>query len=342
MSIIKIINNSIKNQKLNFDKFIEDVNNDNIITIVEKIEKHKDSNIYFGGVGKSGNLALQFSDLLKSIGLNSFHINIHTLTHGDLGVIKKTDLFFLLTKSGNTIELIEIIDLIICEKIVITNNCNGLLKNKMTENDLYVSLPLLNEDTLFNSIPSNSLVINQLYFNILINTYINKTNYSIDNYKINHSGGSIGFNNKKILEFVDTEYICLDYENDYNYNYCLELLTNSNCSCIIFNNNKEFYGILTIKDLIKLQINNKVINNDNFNDNNRVNDNNTFNNNNKLNSSINQFINTQCTKLDGNLLIKDYAEELQNYKISKIFPIIIDNKCIGILDYKLILQYKKI
>jgi arabinose-5-phosphate isomerase len=325
MSIDTIVNNSIKNQENNFNKFISNINYNEIISIVEKIERHKNNNIYFGGVGKSGNLALQFSDLLKSIGLNAFDIDIHRLTHGDLGVIKNNDLLFLFSKSGNTNEIIDIFDLLICNKIIITNNSEGLLKNKIKENDMYISLPLLNEDTLFNSIPSNSLIINQTFFNIIIDTFINKINYSLNKYKINHSGGTIGFNNKHISEFTDTEYISLDYENNYVLNYCLELLTNSNCLCIIFNKNNLFYGILTLKDLIKLQLNDKVLNRKNEG----------------TSNYINQYINTQCTKLDGNLLIRDYVEELQDYKISKIFPIIINNECIGILDYKLILQYKR-
>lgn len=325
MSLSSIIKNSIKNQKNNFDKFINNINYDEIISIVEKIDKHKNNNIYFGGVGKSGNLALQFSDLLKSIGLNAFHIDIHRLTHGNLGIIKKDDLLFLFSKSGNTNEIIDIFELLICSRIIITNNNDGLLKGKIGVNDMYITLPLINEDTLFNSIPSNSLVINQTYFNIIVDTYINKTNYSINNYKINHSGGSIGFNNKKISEFVDTEYISLNYEDNYTLKYCLELLTNSNCLCIIFNKNTKFYGILTLKDLIKLQLSDKFSN---------IKQNSTLN-------CINPHINNQCTKLDGNLLIRDYVEELQDYKISKIFPIIINNICIGILDYKLILKYKK-
>ena len=324
MSLNTIVTNSIINQKNNFDNFISNINYDEIISIVEKIERHNNNNIYFGGVGKSGNLALQFSDLLKSIGLNSFYIDIHRLTHGDLGIIKKDDLLFLFSKSGNTNEIIDIFDLLICSRIIITNNINGLLKGKIGVNDMYIALPLKNEDSLFNSIPSNSLVINQTYFNLIVDTYINKINYSLKDYKINHSGGSIGFNNKKISEFVDTEYISLNYEDNYTLKYCLELLTNSNCLCIIFNKNTKFYGILTLKDLIKLQLSNKVVNNEND----------------YILNCINPYINSQSTKLDGNLYIKDYVEELQNYKISKLFPVIVNNECIGILDYKLILKYK--
>ena len=61
------------------------------------------------GVGKSGIVARKIAATFSSVGLMSIYLNPLDALHGDLGVAKKNDLSILLTNSGETKELIEII-----------------------------------------------------------------------------------------------------------------------------------------------------------------------------------------------------------------------------------------
>jgi len=66
-------------------------------------------NIYFCGVGKSGNLARHASDMLKSISICSSYLDPLNAIHGDLGPINQEDIVFCFSKSGHTSELLHVI-----------------------------------------------------------------------------------------------------------------------------------------------------------------------------------------------------------------------------------------
>ena len=67
------------------------------------------SKIIICGVGKSGIIASKISSTLSSIGVPSFTISASDSSHGDLGAISKKDILILISYSGNTEELKNII-----------------------------------------------------------------------------------------------------------------------------------------------------------------------------------------------------------------------------------------
>ena len=50
--------------------------------------------VYFTGVGKSANSAKHCCDLLKSISIKTFYINILNILHGDIGTLCSNDIIF--------------------------------------------------------------------------------------------------------------------------------------------------------------------------------------------------------------------------------------------------------
>lgn len=75
---------------------------------VKKILKCK-SKIIICGVGKSGIIASKISATLSSVGTPSFTVSANDCSHGDLGRITKNDILILISNSGNTTELNNII-----------------------------------------------------------------------------------------------------------------------------------------------------------------------------------------------------------------------------------------
>ena len=75
---------------------------------VKKIAKCQ-SKVIICGVGKSGIIASKISATLSSIGTPSFTVSANDCSHGDLGRITKKDILILISNSGNTIELKNII-----------------------------------------------------------------------------------------------------------------------------------------------------------------------------------------------------------------------------------------
>ena len=75
---------------------------------VEAISKCQ-SKVILCGVGKSGLIASKISSTLSSVGTPSFTISASDSSHGDLGSISKKDILILISYSGDTDELKNII-----------------------------------------------------------------------------------------------------------------------------------------------------------------------------------------------------------------------------------------
>ena len=68
------------------------------------------SKIIVCGVGKSGIIANKISATLSSIGSPSFYLSANDCSHGDMGSITRKDVLILISNSGNSIELKNIIN----------------------------------------------------------------------------------------------------------------------------------------------------------------------------------------------------------------------------------------
>lgn len=251
-TILYEINNEFKYQ---IDKFnLKDI--DNIKEIIKKTK----GNIYFCGVGKSGNIAKHCCDLLKCISFSSFYFDILNSTHGDIGTMTNEDIILMFSSSGNTKEIIEILPLLknIGVKTI------GITCNNKTEFlklcDITINIPFRNEISgEINNIPTNSIMSQILFCNILIS--ILKDNINIDKYKKNHLSGNIGKKLLKIKDKLTTIYpkIIINKKNIPLTDIYIEMIEKKKGCCFFTNENNNLIGILTDGDLRKLIIKNNEI-----------------------------------------------------------------------------------
>ena len=95
------------------------------------------SKVILCGVGKSGLIAAKISATLSSVGTPSFSLSANDCSHGNLGSISKKDILILISNSGNTQELKNIIQYANRNRIVLI----GITSKK---NRLYIKLQILN------------------------------------------------------------------------------------------------------------------------------------------------------------------------------------------------------
>ena len=122
------LENTIKslNSSLNFKDEISDIGKSVIDLEIKALKKLRNSigksfkdavniiskcksKVIICGVGKSGIIASKISATLSSVGTPSFTISASDCSHGDLGRITKKDILILISYSGNTSELKNII-----------------------------------------------------------------------------------------------------------------------------------------------------------------------------------------------------------------------------------------
>ncbi|RZO27076.1 MAG: SIS domain-containing protein, partial [SAR86 cluster bacterium] len=82
--------------------------NKSFTDLCEKVIKSKGKFIIMG-VGKSGHIAQKISATLSSTGTPSIFIHPTEAAHGDMGLINKTDIVLLISNSGETDEIINIL-----------------------------------------------------------------------------------------------------------------------------------------------------------------------------------------------------------------------------------------
>lgn len=253
-----IINNDmypiISEIKQEFDYQINNFNMNDIDELYKLIINCTDNctgNIHVTGIGKSLIIAQYCCTLLKSISINAFMFDAIDALHGDLGVIKDNDILLLFSKSGNTQELINLLSNINNKPITIGLCCNNESEFSKICNNTFV-LPFNNEISgEINKIPSNSFMSHMLFINILIEKL--KHNITINTYKLNHPGGHIGNNLKKIKDLLIYDYPKLLIDESISLNTILLTMTNKNIGCCFFvNNDDDLIGILTDGDIRRL------------------------------------------------------------------------------------------
>lgn len=300
------IENLLLNQRKNFEEFVNQLNQTNLIELSYIISSNKNKTFYFIGVGKSGNVAKHISDLFKCISIKSIYLNILNLTHGDLGCIDEDDFVFIFSRSGNTQELLNCVEYLKGTLFLFCSNNKSKLKKYV--NKVY-QISCQNElDMKFNLIPTNSIINTITYFNILINLVIDKIEFSLEQYNQNHPKGNIGFLTKPLIYFVDKN--VKTYPINLTIRECISSLNYDRKGILIFVEDNKFYGVITNKDIINLY--DKDIN---------------------INDNVLEHINKNPIKFDKPLnIVGNYINKIKNYKFFKYIPVVRNNKFIGLID----------
>ena len=225
---------------------------------IAKILKSTEFNIYFSGVGKSGNIAKHCCELLKSISLKTNYLDILNSRHGDIGVLKKKDILVFFSNSGNTNEILDLIEILKKKEVIIIGISSNHKSKLIKMCDYNVILPFNNEiGGNISYIPTNSIMSQIIFSNILVSLL--KDNTSLDEYKLNHCSGNIGKSLCKIGDVLKTNYAKILFQGDFiNINSVyLEMIDKKTGCCFFTNNQNELLGILTDGDIRRLLVKRK-------------------------------------------------------------------------------------
>ena len=247
-----IMNNLKYNLKNNYNNIINNMNYNDINIMITNIKKS--NNIYCCGVGKSGNVAQHMADIMKSINISAHTFNCMNSIHGDIGCIKDNDIVIFFSNSGNTPEILNIIDHIKakkCKTLLISCNSNNIIGTKC---DIVIILPKVNElDGVINCIPTNSIVCMITFCNIVVSILSNKINNDI--YISNHPAGMIGYNMKTIKDVIIREYPIIILNDCVSLNSVLLEMTKYSIGCCFFtDNNNKLLGLMTDGDIRRMLI----------------------------------------------------------------------------------------
>ena len=203
------------------------------------------SKVILCGVGKSGLIASKISATLSSVGTPSFSVSANDCSHGDMGAISKKDILILISYSGNSIELKNIINYANRNRIQLI----GIMSKKESilykASDIKLLIPEVAEAGL--GIVPTSSTINQLSIgDALAVATLNKKKISKKDFKKYHPSGSLGTKLKTVEDLMLTgNKIPFINENE-SMKKALNIITKKNLGTLIAINNKKFTtGIIT-------------------------------------------------------------------------------------------------
>ena len=107
------------------------------------------SKVIICGVGKSGIIASKISSTLSSVGTPSFSISANDCSHGDLGKITHQDILILISHSGNTDELKNIIRYAKSNKIFLIGIVSNKNSNLYRSSNIKLLIPDVRESSWY-------------------------------------------------------------------------------------------------------------------------------------------------------------------------------------------------
>ena len=161
------------------------------------------SKVIFGGVGKSGLIASKIASTFSSIGTPAFSISAADCSHGDLGSITKRDILILISNSGNSEELKNIIQYTNRNKIKligIVSKKNSLLYKA---SDIKLLIPEVQEAG-FGIVPTTSTSVQLAMGDALAIALMNYKKFSKLDFKKFHPSGSLGNKLKTVEDLMLT------------------------------------------------------------------------------------------------------------------------------------------
>lgn len=149
--------------------------------------------VVVSGLGKNVPVCDKFVGTMLSLGLNAGFMHTNSAVHGDLGLVHDGDLVIVLTKSGETVESIYLVEQLKKRNVeiwLLSFTSKSTLTDSLGDNCLILDLE--HEGDLWNIAPSNSTTVNLIVLQGLAWSIAKEMNCSLDCFKMNHPGGHIG------------------------------------------------------------------------------------------------------------------------------------------------------
>lgn len=200
------------------------------------------------GVGKSGIIGEKISATLSSTGTPSIFIHPTDAYHGNLGMINPDDTIILISYSGETEEVLNLLPSIKHFKnktIAITGNLNSTLSKSC---DVTLNIKVEREACPYNLAPTASVVATLAMGDALAMNLMKLKKFKPINFAKFHPGGSLG---RKLLTKVhESMTIKMPLVNlNTNFYQCIETMNSYKLGLTLVTKSNKLIGIITDGDI---------------------------------------------------------------------------------------------
>ena len=175
------------------------------VTLIVKHVHELGGNLITSGMGKAGQIAMNIATTFCSTGTPAYFLHPSEAQHGDLGIVRKNDVMLLISNSGKTRELLELVELtrgLVPEMqfIVITGNPDSPLAAEAT-----ICLPTgaPKEVCPLGPTTTTSTTVMTVIGNLLVVGTMKRINFGYPDYAKRHHGGYLGSKSREQCKTVN-------------------------------------------------------------------------------------------------------------------------------------------
>ncbi len=246
-NIIEIAKDSFENQGksiLSLGQYLTKDFEDTVNTI------HSSSGrVIVSGIGKSAIIGMKIVATLNSTGTPAIFMHAAEAIHGDLGVVQNNDTVILISKSGNTPEIKNLVPFLkersICLVSITSNSSSFLAKNS----NFFLSCYIEKEACLNNLAPTTSTTAQLVIGDALAICLSNLNGFSPNDFAKHHPGGMLGKKLfLKVSEIIDKNLKPELSEND-DFKTVIDVISKNLLGAAVVTLNKKVIGIITDGDI---------------------------------------------------------------------------------------------
>ena len=202
------------------------------------------------GVGKSGHIASKISSTLSSTGTPSQYCTPTDMSHGDLGIISKKDALIIISNSGKSNELTNILNFAKKNSVLVI----GISSNKKSEliksSKIGLIIPKSKEACSIGMAPTTSTTMALIIGDALCVSLMKLKKFKIDDFKKYHPGGALAQKMLQVSDIMHTKSkVPIVYESANAKSVLLEMTKKSLGHVGVKNKKHQLIGIITDGDL---------------------------------------------------------------------------------------------
>ncbi len=206
------------------------------------------------GVGKTGIIGHKIASSLASTGTPAIFINAAEAMHGDLGMVSKNDIVMLISNSGSSTEILNVLaplKKIGCTLIAMTGNIHSPLAKEVS---LTLNIGIEKEACPLGLAPTTSTTATLVMGDALTICLMERRGFKAENYAVYHPGGALG---RRLISRVKDEMntVVPRVSTDTLFKDVMHEVSNKRLGMTMVYDGKQPVGIITDGDIRRAVIN---------------------------------------------------------------------------------------
>ena len=282
--------------------------NDQFVDVVNLI-LNSDGKVIITGIGKSAIVSMKISSTLNSTGTSSVFLHAADAMHGDLGLVNPSDLIIIISNSGSSNEIKDLVPHLKKRGniiISITGNLNSFLAKK---SDYLLSCFVEEEACPNNLAPTSSTTSQMALGDALAVSLLKLRGFKTEDFAIHHPGGSLGRKLNMTLKDLASNNPIPIVKEESKINEVIKEITSNRLGITLVMKKENLLGIITDGDIRRMLDENEDI----------------------VNLRAKDIMSKNPILFDENMLVELASKEIKNRSINHMILMDKNNNCSGVV-----------